>query len=223
MTFDLKTITDSGVYPQVLELADSSYYPECGTTGWLSAYILPDGIRIISNKTFSFRLPAAVFKKMDEVDGVDEVDDVDDVDGVDEVDRVDLVNPVEMNRQFGGCVDRGDIADHAGQEPEFEIPIGFVSDLASVPAALKWYLHSIGAYTCAAFIHDYLYWSGACVALAGSSEGGKEMSDRALKYFAGLFGSSELECFNLYEGVRIGGQAAWDHYRALEAEAGVHF
>lgn len=49
---------------------------------------------------------------------------------------------------------------YVGKSQTFTVPAGFVTDFASVPAAVSWLIPSYGKYTLAAIVHDYL-----CVAL----------------------------------------------------------
>ena len=43
---------------------------------------------------------------------------------------------------------------------KIEIPVGYVTDFASVPEKLHWLLHPVGPYGKAAVLHDYLYDKG---------------------------------------------------------------
>lgn len=45
---------------------------------------------------------------------------------------------------------------YAGRHETFEVPVGFTTDFASVPAAFTWLVPRYGAYTKAAVLHDYL-------------------------------------------------------------------
>ena len=86
----------------------------------------------------------------------------------------------------------------------YTIPAGFISDFASVPDALWGILGPRGRYSVAAVCHDYFYWSGAV---------DKATADDALFDISQAFGASWLNREELYRGVELGGQAAWNHYR----------
>jgi hypothetical protein len=54
---------------------------------------------------------------------------------------------------------------YEGRDQTFEVPIGFVTDFASVPAAFTWLVPRYGVYTKAAVLHDFLC-DGALVSRA---------------------------------------------------------
>ena len=82
------------------------------------------------------------------------------------------------------------------------IPAGFVTDYASIPQALwSFGLTPNGQYSRAAIVHDFLYWSQGC---------SRSQSDRLLLI---AMKESDVRAFDetlVYEGVRVGGQSAWD-------------
>src|SRR5690349_9717405 len=45
---------------------------------------------------------------------------------------------------------------YQGRDQTFEVPVGFVTDFASVPNAFTWLVPRYGAYTKAAILHDFL-------------------------------------------------------------------
>jgi hypothetical protein len=45
---------------------------------------------------------------------------------------------------------------YSGRDQTFEVPVGFVTDFASVPAAFTWLVPRYGVYTKAAVLHDFL-------------------------------------------------------------------
>ena len=81
------------------------------------------------------------------------------------------------------------------------VPIGFVTDGASVPHEFWSVLSPNDYYTRASFVHDYLYWTQACT---------KEQADNIL-----LIGMKESEVplwkrAVVYEGVHKFGQSSWN-------------
>jgi Protein of unknown function (DUF1353) len=64
-----------------------------------------------------------------------------------------------------------------------------------------------GQYTYAAILHDYLYWNQAT---------DKPTADLVLKAAMEDFGVSKSDAFLIYNGVKLGGQSAWDGNTALK-------
>jgi len=46
---------------------------------------------------------------------------------------------------------------YTGRHEQFEVPVGFTTDFASVPQALTWLVPRYGRYTKASILHDYLW------------------------------------------------------------------
>ena len=90
------------------------------------------------------------------------------------------------------------------------VPAGFVTDFASIPQAFwSWGLSPNGRYSKAAIIHDYLYWTQRCtraqadnILVIAMKESSVEATTRAA----------------IYDGVRLGGQAAWDRNAVERAD-----
>jgi hypothetical protein len=91
--------------------------------------------------------------------------------------------------------------------PQVQVPTGFVTDFASVPRLFWTALPPDGDYTYAAILHDYLYWNQAT---------GKDTADLVLKAAMEDFGVSAAQAFAVYNGVKVGGQSAWDGNAALK-------
>ena len=91
------------------------------------------------------------------------------------------------------------------------IPAGFVTDWASTPRIIWAVLPPFGTYTKASVIHDYLYWMQYCT---------REQSDKIL--LAAMIESnvSAVDQRTIYDGVRVGGQEAWDQ-NARDRRAGL--
>ena len=91
------------------------------------------------------------------------------------------------------------------------VPVGFVTDYASIPRRL-WSLYSPhDQYSRAAIVHDYLYWSQLCT---------REQADNlfmiAMKESAVPAATREI----VYFGVHEGGQSSWDD-NAKERQKGL--
>jgi hypothetical protein len=91
------------------------------------------------------------------------------------------------------------------------VPAGFVTDWASTPRLIWSVLPPFGTYLKPAVIHDYLYWMQYCT---------REQSDKILLIAMAESGVSKREQRAVYDGVRIGGQAAWDE-NARDRHAGL--
>lgn len=90
--------------------------------------------------------------------------------------------------------------------PKVSAPTGFVTDLASIPQVFWSLLPHDGNYAYAAVLHDYLYWT---------QNVSKETADRVLKNAMQDFRVSPLTIKAIYEGVHVGGAAAWNQNASL--------
>lgn len=86
------------------------------------------------------------------------------------------------------------------------VPAGFVTDMASIPPALRSFLNLFGRYGRAAVVHDYLYWSGVCT---------RTQADNLLMIAMKESQVSPFQRFAIYQGVHGGGKGPW---RQNEAE-----
>lgn len=80
------------------------------------------------------------------------------------------------------------------------VPKGFITDFASTPNFLWWWLPPFGKYTKAAVIHDYIYQT--------KSRTRKE-ADQIFKEAMIVGGTRKWKAKLMYWGVRIGGWLAW--------------
>jgi hypothetical protein len=81
------------------------------------------------------------------------------------------------------------------------VPAGFITDMASTPSALWCDLPPWGKYGPAAVVHDFLYASGI---------GTREQADNVLREAMQDLGVDWRRAELIFDGVRIGGQHAWD-------------
>ena len=91
------------------------------------------------------------------------------------------------------------------------IPKGFVTDFASVPKGL-WStgFSPHGLFSRAAIIHDYLYWAQVCTRI---------QADNIMLLVMKGSGVGMKEQVALYQGVKLGGEPAWNENKA-DREAG---
>jgi hypothetical protein len=88
------------------------------------------------------------------------------------------------------------------------VPIGFVTDLASIPRIFWSLLRPDGNYAFPAIIHDYLYWF---------QPEPKEKADLTLLYAMKEFGVGAFERETIYRAVQAGGGSAWTDNRKRRA------
>jgi hypothetical protein len=89
---------------------------------------------------------------------------------------------------------------------EIVVPVGFITDLASIPRGLWWWQAPHEGTMAPAIIHDYLYWEQSCT---------KDEAD-AVMYLAMLeTGLGSFNANRVYDGIRTKpAQDAWDNNRA---------
>ncbi|MGY8632556.1 DUF1353 domain-containing protein [Bradyrhizobium sp. 14AA] len=88
------------------------------------------------------------------------------------------------------------------------VPVGFVTDFASIPRAFWSLLRPDGIYAYAAVIHDWLYWE---------QDRSKDTSDMTLKFAMQDFKIDAATINTIYAGVRAGGGSAWAGNKRLKA------
>ena len=81
------------------------------------------------------------------------------------------------------------------------VPVGFVTDLASIPPALQSLIQQNGPYLLPAVVHDYLYWKQTCT---------RAQSDKILRLAMIEHAVPEAERFAIYQAVHFAGSFAWD-------------
>lgn len=97
-----------------------------------------------------------------------------------------------------------------GQEQKFkavEVPIGFVTDFASIPRIFWSLLRPDGEYTYPAILHDYLYWTQIHP---------RDFADEIFKIAMEDFKIDHSKIITIYRTVRVGGQSAWDENARLK-------
>ncbi len=82
-----------------------------------------------------------------------------------------------------------------------DVPIGFVTDFASVPRPLWWFTPKWGKYGNAAVIHDYCYWAQSCT---------RRKSDDIFREAMEVLKVSRTKTLLMYYAVRFFGCMAWN-------------
>lgn len=85
-------------------------------------------------------------------------------------------------------------------EERYEVPAGFITDLASIPRVFRWLLEQNGGSRRAAVLHDYLYRTHVT-----SRAQADELFSKALK----AEGVNPIGGFLYWAGVRLGGWAVY--------------
>lgn len=82
------------------------------------------------------------------------------------------------------------------------VPVGFLTDLASIPEPLWWWESPHQGTMAPAIVHDYLYWEQPC---------SKDEADAVMYLAMRDIGMSHIDAYFVYLGIRTPmAQAAWD-------------
>ena len=111
-----------------------------------------------------------------------------------------LVSPLADGKSWVIKKDFGYDVGEEGSGDTINVPIGFMTDFASVPRPLWWLIPKWGKYGNAAVIHDYCYWE--------QSRSRKE-SDSIFREAMQVLEVSKWKTFLMYWAVRLGGGLAW--------------
>lgn len=94
-----------------------------------------------------------------------------------------------------------------GRYQPVRVPVGFVTDFASIPRVFWSVLPPDGLYSYAAIIHDYLYWEQYL---------SREDSDEIFRLTMIEFKIPTIQVEAIYLAVRAGGAAAWNENAKLK-------
>jgi threonine/homoserine/homoserine lactone efflux protein len=89
------------------------------------------------------------------------------------------------------------------------VPVGFVTDFASIPQVFQSLIRQNGNYLLPAVVHDYLYWKQTCT---------REQADRIFRLAMIENDVSEVHRVPIFEVVRAAGGFAWDGNARERAE-----
>lgn len=84
--------------------------------------------------------------------------------------------------------------------PEVTVPVGFVTDLASIPRIFYTILPPDAEYTVPAIVHDYLYWTQSVT---------RTQADNIINFSMRDYHIGPITRNLIYEGVHLGGSLAW--------------
>jgi Protein of unknown function (DUF1353) len=102
----------------------------------------------------------------------------------------------------------------AGSLQAVKIPIGFVTDLASIPRVFWSLLSPHARYTYPAVVHDYLYWEQPC---------DRDIADQVLKLAMQEMDVAKVTVLAIYEAVHVGGARAWSSNAKAKANGESRF
>jgi hypothetical protein len=88
------------------------------------------------------------------------------------------------------------------------VPIGFVTDFASIPRIFWSILPPDGKYTYPAILHDYLYWTQTT---------SRDVADSILKFGMEDFSVGTVTSMAIYNAVRAFGGSAWNENARLKS------
>ena len=91
------------------------------------------------------------------------------------------------------------------------VPVGFVTDLGSIPPGLQSFIQQNGPSLLPAVVHDYLYWKQTCT---------RDQSDQILLLAMIEHAVPEAQRFAIYQAVHFAGMFAWDE-NARSRKAGL--
>ena len=98
-----------------------------------------------------------------------------------------------------------------------EVPVGFVTDYASIPRALAWLIPLRGKYNRPAIVHDYLYQRAPLDEVRGT-RCTQARADHILREACENVDDRFTQRWAIYLGLRLGGWVAWRRYRRAESE-----
>lgn len=98
--------------------------------------------------------------------------------------------------------------DQASSFQEVHVPIGFVTDFASIPRIFWSLLRPDGVYTYPAILHDYLYWTQTRA---------RSVCDQIFRFAMQDFDIDSGTATLIYNAVRAGGVSAWKENARLKA------
>jgi hypothetical protein len=100
------------------------------------------------------------------------------------------------------------------QKYQIKVPVGFVTDLASVPVGVNVVFDHYGRYSTAGIIHDYLYWVQPC---------GRKFADRMFRDVLKACGVSWRDRYSMWSGLKGAGLVAWEKKKKLRKKGESRF
>ncbi len=95
-----------------------------------------------------------------------------------------------------------------GSGNTIDVPLGFMTDFASIPRIFRFLVSKWGKHGNAAVLHDYCYWA---------QDRSREESDRIFREAMEVSKTKGWRVFLIYWAVRLGGSFAWSNNQARKA------
>jgi hypothetical protein len=95
------------------------------------------------------------------------------------------------------------------QHQRVSVPVGFVTDFASIPRVFWSILRPDGEYTYPAIVHDFMYWT---------QDRARDEADEIFRFGMQDFRIDPITVTTIYEAVRLGGGPAWNGNTTLKAQ-----
>lgn len=93
---------------------------------------------------------------------------------------------------------------------EIVVPVGFVTDFASIPRAALWYVDDDDpAILFASVVHDYLYTRKGDLGLGTRFTFSRQDADKVLREAMLASGARPAQAWVVYQAVRLGGGSHW--------------
>ena len=102
------------------------------------------------------------------------------------------------------------------------VPVGFISDFASIPWWIRWLIPKMGKYNRSSVVHDFLYQYGRLRKDDPHSEITQEVADLIYKKLMEAQKVANWRKWTQWKGLRIGGFKQWKEYRGQDSDRYAH-
>ncbi len=96
-----------------------------------------------------------------------------------------------------------------GVPREIEVPKGMLTDLSSIPRALRWVVSRVGPHLEASILHDFLYIAWQDLPGYGATDEDRNFADELMRVAMQEAGVSGMQIFLIHNAVRLFGGSAF--------------
>ena len=96
-----------------------------------------------------------------------------------------------------------------GVPREIEVPKGMLTDLSSIPRALRWVVSRVGPHLEASILHDFLYIAWQDLPGYGARDRDRDFADELMRVAMQEAGVSGMQIFLIHNTVRLAGGGAY--------------
>ena len=96
-----------------------------------------------------------------------------------------------------------------GVPREIEVPKGMLTDLSSIPRALRWVVSRVGPHLEASILHDFLYIAWQDLPGYGARDEDRDFADELMRVAMQEAGVSGMQIFLIHNTVRLAGGGAY--------------